>query len=103
MDDLTQSLLTENEMLRERCSTLSRRVEQQNAEFDRLRQMYEKLIEMVATHQRYTTPVIVPFQYGAGCPKCGVGSGGGPLGYVCNDPMCPCGLGGVQCSASTIS
>jgi hypothetical protein len=31
-----------------------------------------------------TTPTI-----GIGCPVCGLGSDGKPIGYVCNNPKCP--------------
>lgn len=94
-------LMTENATLKERCAQLEKRID-----------VYENMIAILSKDKVTIPPTInpntiyplkpdVPFQYGKGCPKCGIGADGGPLGYVCNDPMCPCGLGGTWCSTNT--
>lgn len=54
------------------------------------KQMLEKLQELearlLALEAKQRAAPIVPQ---LGCSRCGLGSDGQPMGYVCNDPLCP--------------
>lgn len=100
--EVIAQLKLDRAVLRERCSFLEREVQQQAKEIERLRQMYESLVETyirAAAHKM--PPITIPstqVKYG-GCPQCGVQLDG-CMGYVCGNPSCPTGLGGAQCSTN---
>ena len=48
-------------------------------------------------YQPWVTPNSPPM--GGNCPKCGLKLEG-VMGYVCSQPQCPTGLGGVWCNVS---
>lgn len=100
MHELMQELMIENARLKERVAQLDQTITYMKADQDRLL----KIIESLSAPKYPTFPVTSPYPsppYTKGCPKCGIGADGGSLGYVCNDPSCPCGLGGVRCTTST--
>ncbi len=98
MHELMQELMIENARLKERCALLEESVKAKTRDYDRLLDAFQNLTIPSIPLQpiKYPAP-----PYTKGCSKCGIGADGGPLGYVCNDPMCPCGLGGAWCSTNT--
>lgn len=97
MHELMQELMIENARLKERCALLEESLKTKTRDYDRLLDAFQNLVLPAAPSYPITYPSP---PYTKGCPRCGVGADGGPLGYVCNDPLCPCGLGGVQCSVN---
>jgi hypothetical protein len=58
------------------------------------KQMLEKLQELEARlhaleAKQRTAPIMPQHDFRLGCSRCGLGSDGRPMGYVCNDPLCP--------------
>lgn len=45
------------------------------------KQSIEKTLNRVADQ--------VPYKFQEGCPVCGIGANGEPLGYACQHPLCP--------------
>lgn len=90
-------LMTENATLKERCDQLEKRIK-----------LYEDLIAILAKDKVTVPPMVNPnpvYPYPnplyphrpdvslkLGCPKCGVGADGQPMGYVCNRTDCPTGV-----------
>ena len=57
---------------------------------DRLENKIDELMKY--RHYHYQPPIDIPSK----CSRCGIQLSG-TMGYVCNDPMCPCGFGSPQC------
>lgn len=48
---------------------------------DKLRELEARILTLELIHKYAIQP--------RGCSRCGLGSDGQPMGYVCNDPLCP--------------
>lgn len=83
-------MMTENATLKERCAQLEKQVK-----------LYADLITILAKDKVTIPPMINPnsvypyrpdISLGQGCPKCGIGADGKPMGYACTRTDCPTGV-----------
>lgn len=83
-------VMTENATLKERCAQLEKQVK-----------LYTDLITVLAKNNVTVPPTVNPnpaypfrpdIKLSQGCPKCGIGADGRPMGYVCTRADCPTGV-----------
>ena len=83
-------LMTENATLAERCIQLEKQVK-----------LYADIVAILARDKITVPPMVSPnttfpfrpeYSLSQGCPKCGIGADGKPMGYVCNRTDCPTGV-----------
>lgn len=81
-------LMTENATLKERCVQLEARIK-----------LYTDMVAILSKDKVTVPPMVNPmFPYrpeislGQGCPKCGIGADGKPMGYACTRTDCPTGV-----------
>ena len=57
--------------------------------WDEAKKTFEKYLKDAADQVK--TPVVPTktYKFQEGCPVCGIGKNGEPLGYACQHPLCP--------------